>query len=129
MTIRAKVTAYKGILAIECTEKESTPGETHLSIDQSGVIGQVIMNTKETLGVSPEALEVLKTIPKGRDSIGDVDWWEVNDGTYAFGWLGGMCRLLEPEGAVTSRQYKQGDYVEIPNDVPEGAITAIDSRG
>jgi hypothetical protein len=86
------------------------------------------LNTKETLGVSEEALVLLKTIKRGRDSIGDVDWWAVDDGSSAFGWFGPMCRLIEPAEAETSRQFKIGEYVSIPNDVPEGARAAIDAE-
>lgn len=129
MTIRAKITAHNGVLIIECTEKNSTPGETHLSIDQKGVIGQVIMKTRETLGVSDEALALLKTVKRGADSLGDVDWWKTNDGHTAFSWLGPMCRLMDPSDAEASRQYIIGEYVSIPNEPPQEAVDAIDGEG
>jgi hypothetical protein len=33
MTIRARVTAHKGFIIIECNETKSTPKESHLTVD------------------------------------------------------------------------------------------------
>jgi len=85
------------------------------------------MDTKARLGVSDEAMALLKTIKRGRDSIGDVDWWACDDKSFAFGWLGPHLRLVDPKQSQTSRQYKVGPYVTIPNEVRPDAIEAIDA--
>ncbi len=125
MTLNAKITAHNGILICQ-TMADKSSEECVLISDTPGVIGNVYMNTKETLGISKEALEILRTLKKGRDSIGDIDWFATGD-KYAFGWLGPIHRLVDPATAETSRQYVIGDYVDIPNsDAPQEAIDAIE---
>jgi len=128
MTIHARITAYKDIIVCELVAEASIPNEVVTTIDTPGNIGQVIMNTKEHLGVSKEALELLKTVKKGHDSLGDVDWFStMNGAAHAFGWIGGPYAIKDPKTCEASRQYVIGEFVEIPNDVPEGAKQAIDA--
>lgn len=127
MPIHAKITAYKGIIVCDCIAEKSIPDECHLSIDNTGVIGQVFMDTKNNVGISLEALELIKTIPKGHDSLGDFDWFKAGDDKYALGWLGGPKRIMFPLESETSRQFTLGDFVEIPNDSDGAAMAAIDA--
>lgn len=125
----ARVTVYKGVLVIEwltVTSDENcvTP------YDRPGNMGYVAMNTN-LVGVSDEAYETLKTVRKGRDSIGAIDVWACDDGTYAFATFGGKYVLLDPKDpdAEASRQYQlpaRDQFQTIPNDTPEGAREAID---
>lgn len=127
--MHARVTAYKGHLVIELLTTKSIPGETAVSMDNPQRFGQVIMNTEKNLGVSQEAIEVMKTLKRGRDSLGAVDWFATStaDGpAHAFSWIGGQYAIVNPEDTETSRQWEMGKYVTIPNDVPQGAIDAID---
>lgn len=55
------------------------------------------------VGISAEAYEVLKTIRKGRDSLGDIDLFATSDGSFAFATLGGPCVLVNPQDAEASR--------------------------
>ena len=123
--VLAKVTTYKGKIVIELIAKASIPEKCHLSIDNPSCIGQVIMDTKNNLGISPEAFELLKGMRKGHDGLGDIDWFRSGD-VHTFGWLGGPYAIKDPATLETSRDWVIGDYVEIPNDVPEGAKNAID---
>lgn len=129
MTIHANVTAYKGKLVIELLAQKSIANEVTTSLDTPGVFGQVIENTKEHLGVSKEAIELLKQVKKGYDSIGDVDWFKVDNGNYAFGWIGGPYAIVDPMKAEGSSTYiVPNDYIEIENNVPDGAKVYLDSE-
>jgi hypothetical protein len=90
------------------------------------------MDTSIHLGISAEAVALLKTIKRGRDAIGDVDWFTTADGKAAFCWIGGPKALIRVEGAVGSREYIgatniEGKYVLVANDVPAEAIEAIEA--
>lgn len=127
-TVHANVTAYKGRLVMELLAKISIEGAVATSLDTPGNMGQVIMNTKEHLGVSKEALELLKTVKPGRDSMGDIDWFATSDGNHAFSWLGGPYNIAKPSDIEGSRSYVVPDhFVEIENNVPQGAQDYIDA--
>jgi len=128
MSLNARITAYLGVLVCETLATASNK-DCSLSIDNPNRIGQVFMNTKETLGVSEEAIELLKKIPIGRDSIGDVDWFESSAQGDVFGWLGGPKTIKGPDlkELETARGFRIRSYVSIPNDVPEDAKAYIDS--
>ena len=126
MSLNARITAYLGVLVCETLATASNK-DCALSIDNPGRIGQVFMNTKETLGVSEEAIELLKKIKIGRDSIGDVDWFESVQGD-VFGWLGGPKTIKDTADELeTARGFRIRSYVSVPNDVPADAKAAIDS--
>ena len=129
MTIHANVTAYKGKLVIELLATKSIPNEVTTSLDTLGVFGQVIENTKEHLGVSKEAMELLKKVKKGHDDLGDVDWFKANNDHYVFGWIGGPYAIVDPMKAEGSSTYVvPNDYIEIENNVPDGAKAYLDSE-
>ena len=124
MTLLAKVTAHRGILILEGFEGN----DPHWLPDGGSRIGCVVLDTKNHLGVSEEALQILDKIERGDDDLGDVDWWACDDGTKAFGWIGPRQRLLSPDHASVSRNHKvfRDDCTVIPNDSPQEAIEAID---
>lgn len=125
--MKVKITAYKGILCIE-TQAPFDKDDTFLP-NNEGRIGCLVMGTKENLGVSQEALDLLKTIRQSRDDIGDVMWWGIK-GKFYFGWLGSPLSLKDPKRIEGDRRYTvtEGEYILIPNDVPEGAKEAIDNQ-
>ena len=126
MTIHAKVMEYKGVLVCELVAEKSIEGEVHCSLDNPGVFGQIIMNTGRHLGVSKEAFAILQSLKPGQSSLGEIDWFTSADSD-CFGWIGGPYALLDPKSIEPSRQYQVGAFVEIKNDVPEGAKDAIDN--
>jgi hypothetical protein len=122
----AFVLAYRGILILHGCSADSRENWTPAG---DGRFGCVVTDTAKHLGVSPEALELLKTVKPSHDAIGDVDWWKCGDGTYAFGWLGGHLHLVDPAKGSGSRDYVIGDHVVIENNIPdEGAMKAIDAH-
>lgn len=126
--LHAKITAYKKLLVIELIAERSIEGEVTTTRDRDGLLGQSIHNTAQHLGVSAEALELLKCVQRGGDDIGDVDWFRTSDGKATFGWLGGPYAIYNPASSEGSSSYEVLEHVVIPNDVPEGAMQAIDKN-
>ena len=124
--MHAKVTAYKGKLVCELVADKSIENEVVTTIDTPSTFGQVIMNTAKNLGVSKEALELMKTVKIGRDDLGDIDWFNSVQGD-VFGWIGGPYNIIDPAEAETARGFKILAHIEIENEVPAGAMEAIDS--
>ncbi len=122
--MHARVTAYRGKLVLELLAKASSE-DVATSLDRPGNIGQVIMHTDRNLGVSEEAIALMKKVRSGRDSIGDIDWFKSNQGD-VFGWIGGPCALVDAATCEAARGFAVRSYVSIANDVPEGARAAID---
>lgn len=121
----ATVTAYKGKLVLSLLATASND-EVTTTLDNPGVIGQVICNSAKNVGVSDEAIELLKTIKSGRDAIGDVDWFASDAAGDVFAWLGGPYAIVDPKTAEAARGYQVRTYAKVPNDVPDGAKVAID---
>lgn len=125
--MHAKITAYKGIIVCELIARQSIKDEVHTSLDNTGVFGQVIMDTAKHLGASDEAIALLREVRNGTGSLGEIDWFATGD-KFAFGWIGGPNTLLDPLKAEGSRdnRVRDGAYITIANDVPAGAVDAID---
>lgn len=125
-SVQARVTAHRGILVVELLAKKSIKGVVTSNIDTPNNLGTVIHNTGTNLGVSAEALALLKTIRKGHDAIGDVDWFRSNDGHDNFAWLGGPKRLMDPATAQAARGYAMLGHKVIPNTASVQAKAAVD---
>lgn len=123
----AHVTHHKGFLVIDLKATKSDPKTCHLSLDNDGVIGQVIFDTKVNLGISREAFEAMKLIRPGRDGLGDIDWFKSTKQGHCFSWIGGPKALKQLVDLETSRDWTIGEYVLIPNDVPDEAKAAVEA--
>jgi len=100
--LKTRVTAYKGIIVIETKD----PSKDNDFVPAGGSkIGCVLMNAAKRLGISDEALELLKSIPKSRHDIGDVDSFTSNEHGDVFAWLGPASRLVVTTKATGSRTY------------------------
>ena len=124
--MHAKITAYKGMLVCELVADKSIDDEVVTTLDNPSTFGQVIMNTEKNLGVSKEALELMKTVKIGHDDLGDIDWFSSVKGD-TFGWIGGPYNIVNPANAETARGFKILAHILIENEVPEGAMKAIDA--
>lgn len=124
--MKVKVVAYKKRLVIIPDEPEKA--EVYWVPVGHGHVGSVVLDTSANLGVSEEALELLKQVECSNDDVGDVDWWFCIDGSYAFSWLGPLYGVIDPTKAEGSSQYNahSKQHITIPNDVPEDAQRAID---
>lgn len=124
--LHATVTAHRGFLVMELLAAKSIENQVATSLDNPSNIGQVIINTKEHLGVSAEALALLTTIKRGNDSLGDIDWFHSVHGD-CFSWLGGPAMFRDPSECEGSRSFTVSkNFVSIANEPAEGAKQAID---
>ena len=130
--LKVKVTAYNDLIVIEPIdpEKDASSKKGWVPVGP-GRLGSVLCKTKGRLGVSREAVNLLSQIQRGTDCIGDIGWWECDDGSHAFSWFGPVYRVIDPYDAIGDREYKVlpsllQDCETIPNEVPDEAKAAID---
>ena len=71
------------------------------------VIGDLV----EKVGISPEALELMKKIKRNRDAVGDLMWDE-----NSFAWWGSNYRIMNPAKSETARDFRIGKHTTIDND-------------
>jgi hypothetical protein len=87
--MRTQVFAYKGFVGI----KSDFKAEGLLNKpDQPGQLGFVV--DAAFVDISPEALEILKKIPRSGDDIGEVDVFGDDKGKVIFCWLGGNMKVF-----------------------------------
>ena len=121
----AELTAYQGRIIIELKAKASIKGVLVTSLDNPRIAGHIVKNTAVNLGVSEEALRLLKMFRRDT-SLGDCDWSKSENGVTNFGWKGGPCAILNPDTCVVSNKFRLGQYIAIPNNVPEMAKRQLD---
>lgn len=137
--MKVRVVAYKDRIVIVPNEPEKDISKDKKNLwwptggPKGYILGCVIGNTKEQLGVSKEALSLMERIENNHDAVGDIDWWKVDDGTYAFSWWGPIHRIINPDTAEAARGFRLNPSVVaactiIPNDVPEEAKKVLDTE-
>jgi len=121
--IRVKVTAYEGNIIIETLKPDE---DDHFAPVGGTRFGSVLMDTKNILGMSKEAVELLKTIPRGTDCIGDVSTWKTTNGNCCFSWFGHLNRIVSIKDCVSDRDgIINVEHVTIENEPPKEAIEAL----
>jgi hypothetical protein len=70
---------------------------------------------------SPEAIETLKKVRVGRDSLGDIDCFKADDGMVVFSFLGGPWSMIDPAESEAARGtdfslVTATEGVEVPED-------------
>jgi hypothetical protein len=103
---------YKGIVGIQSDPTEND----FISKPGGGSLGCICDGS--TVKISKDALDALKTIPRGRDGLGEIEIYKTGD-KVIFGWLGGYLKAFDPKEIETSRDYNPSvlthtDDVEIP---------------
>ena len=94
--MRTQVFAYKGVVGI----KSDFKAEGLLNKpDQPGQLGFVV--DASFVDISPEALKLLKKVPRSGDDIGDVDVFKTNGKMVVFAWMGGPMKAFKPEDGVS----------------------------
>lgn len=106
-----KVFSHRGIIGIESSPYD----KAILAHPGGGNIG--VVADASLVEISEDALQLLKTIKVGRDSIGDVDCFRSGD-KIIFGWLGGYCMPINPKGAEAARGFKPELLKVSPNVFP-----------
>lgn len=124
--MKVKITEYKNVLIIETLEPEKD--DNFIPVTEKGKIGSVLINTKEHLGISKEALKFMKGLKSSTDDIGEIDSWKTKDGKDCFGWIGPLSRLVGSKAELSNRGFQDIDFIEIPNKPPIKAKTAIDKE-
>ena len=97
--METRVFAYKGVIGIQSDPKS----DALIAKPENGGIGCVADASK--VKFSKDAVDLLKTIKKGSDDLGDVDVFKANDGTVVFGWMGNYLRVVVPKESEGSREY------------------------
>lgn len=124
--MHAEITAYKGKIIFNLKVKHSIQEQVLTSQDNKSIDGHVIIDTKNNLGISKEAIELLKKVMKSKEGNGQLDWSKNALGKDVFGWKGLAQDIRSPEFLMASKKYKLLSFQDIPNNVPEGARQAID---
>jgi hypothetical protein len=124
--MKTKVFSYRGFVGIQ----SSSECEGIIAHPVSGSLG-VVCNAN-SVEFSADAVELLKTIKKGDDDIGDVNIFQTFDNTIVFSWMGGYLRLIEPSKSQFSRDcdtslFESSDGVEPPDDFKSAVDKIIQS--
>jgi hypothetical protein len=123
--LKVEVTAHDGFLIVNAVKPEK---DDNFMPAGGSTLGCILKDTSKYLGMSKEAFELLKTIKKSCDDIGDVMAWKKED-THFFGWLGGIKNLIDiREGETSSSRdgiLQDLKFNEIPNNVPVEAFEII----
>lgn len=82
-----------------------------------GELGFVV--DAEFVDIQPEALELLKKIPKSRDAIGDIDVFKASDDKVIFSWMGGPLNAFNIDEAEGSRDYDPSLLTANPDVKPD----------
>lgn len=122
----ARITAHKGILVVELVPDRANGEGT--STHKLRNLATVIHDTGRHLGVSEEALSLLKLVQRGLDRLGEFAWFSSDDGKDHFAWMGGPKRLVNPTSVAAARDYAILAHQVIPNHVPDGARMAIEAN-
>ena len=121
--MKVKITEYKGLVVIETLKPEEDA--EFIPVTKPGQIGSTLINTGKNLGISKEALAIMKGFHVSRDDIGEVDAWKAGDKD-CFGWLGAMDRIIGPDAELPNNGWGGIAFIDIPNETSPGAKEAID---
>lgn len=114
--------AYKGYVGI-LSDPDS---DCLIAKPGNGNIGCVCDASK--VKISPEAIELLKTVPKGHDDIGEIDVFKANDDMIIVAWLGGYLKVIDPKNAEAARNTNFNLLTASENvEIPESFKKFIDS--
>lgn len=124
-----KVTAlaYEGHIIMVPHEPELDVEKEWWPVNDAGRLGSVLGDSRRQLACSKEALDLMRSVRRNRDAIGDLGWWLCADGTYAFSWFGALYRVLDPKTVEGDRDFRvhEQQCTVVPNEIPEGMLEEI----
>lgn len=127
--MKVKVVAYKNRLVVvpEAPEKDIDKDWWPTGGGRSGCL---LGDSEALLGISAEAFQLMKEIPRNDDERGDIGWWKCTDGKYVFSWGGPIHRVIDPDKSEGDKDFRvrKGKFTLIPNEVPAEAVFAIDKN-
>ena len=106
--------AYKGFVGI----MSDLDSDGMIAKPGNGNLGCVCDASK--VKISQDAIELLKTVPKGIDDIGDIDVFKADDNRIIISWFGGYLKVIDPKSSVAARNTNiylltpATDEVEVP---------------
>ena len=116
--VAATIVEHRGLLLVELRLRRSTPKKVLTELDRGfRGAGHLVLNTQFNLGVSPEALKLLKSVRKGPRALGEISWFSDPENYDCFGWLGAACQVLRPERLSASSLWAIGAHQVIANTV------------
>lgn len=133
-TKHVSITFYNDRIVTEFHTTDSVEGELVSPYDTPGNMGFVVLDL-DHVGISQEAYNALQRVRRGNSGLGDFDIFKsgVAKGqqhNYVLGVLGGAYGVRKVESIEASRDWVLPDisaFQLISNDVPQGAIDAIDN--
>lgn len=123
--MKVKVTEYKGHVVVETLKPEAD--EDFIPVTEPGKIGSVLINTGKHLGISKEALAIMKGYKVSMDDIGEVDAWKTDDGKDCFAWLGPLDRPFSAQSELSRNGWADIDYIDIPNETSQWIRKEMDA--
>lgn len=123
--MKVKVTEYNGLVVIETLKPEKD--EDFIPVTEPGKVGSVLIDTGKHLGISKEALAIMKDLYISHDDIGDVDAWKAGDRD-CFGWLGPLIRIVGPKAELSNTGWGNIAHIDIPNETSEHIVKELDKE-
>lgn len=122
--LKVKVVERRGYLVI----KTLLPAGDDNFVPYGGSkIGCVLIETDKFLGMSQEAVDLIKDLGSSGDALGDLQLWMSNKGG-CFGWLGPPDRLINPAWAELDRNGPVDiPHFRISNEVAPEDLAEIDN--
>lgn len=118
--LKVKVTTFNGKLVVETMDIDDF--DEDFVPNGQGRIGCSLTNNAR-LGISTEALELMKTFKKVGDVIGDLMGEDDS-----FSWIGGPIRVMDGD-SVVCRYFKMPEgYVVIENTTTQGLTDSIEEK-
>jgi len=123
--LKVRVLAYDNKLFFVPNEPFYNIDNQWFPANDKGRLGSVLAYSNLNLGVSREALELMRKIKRGRDGVGDIDWFKMNDGSCSFSWWGWLYRVMTPTDSVSARGFtiRDRDCVIIKNVITDEMIS------
>lgn len=114
--MHAVITAYRQHLVIQLLAERSIAGEVKTSLDNPGCLGQTVLDSGANLGISLEALELLKKVKRGKDTVGDLYWKAKETGRCIFAWRGEPVVAVSPDTCKASDFFAIRAHAVVPNE-------------
>ena len=121
--MRTQVFAYKGYVGIESDFNAEGLINNPAGDGQLGFVVDAAF-----VDIHPDALEILKKIPKSHDDIGDVDVFRAGP-HIVFAWLGGNLKVLDLKQDISGSNSYEPELLKSNPDVqtPQKFIEFIDT--
>lgn len=118
---KVTVLAFEGFLVMIPHEPEKSVGRWWAPVNDKGNLGSVLVDSKQKLACSREALDLMRTVRRNREAVGDLGWWRCDDGKFAFSWFGALYRIIDPSDCEGDRGFHvhEEQCTIVPNEIPE----------